>query len=93
MLVSTEQAVCIDILNPGQLPPEFSLDRVRGGVSGLGLVRALLPRRSARLTLAQHGEMVRTRIELNPPGIHLIAPPPPVCAEGTGQQITLWPQS
>ncbi|WP_294636842.1 PAS domain S-box protein [uncultured Aquabacterium sp.] len=91
-LVSGEQGVRIDILSPGQLPPDFSLDRVRGGVSGLGLVRALLPRRSARLTLEQCGPEVRTRIELHPPGVHLVAPPPTVCAEGTGQQITLWPQ-
>jgi two-component sensor histidine kinase len=90
-LLSQDGGVRIDILSPGLLPEDFSVDRVRGGVSGLGLVRALLPRRSARLTLTQDGEWVRTCVELHPPGIHLLAPPPAV-SEGTGQQITLWPQ-
>jgi hypothetical protein len=54
-------------------------------------VRALLPRRSAKLTLSQEGPMVRTCVELNPPGIHLVVAPPNL-AESTGQQIALWPQ-
>ncbi|NBD20889.1 PAS domain S-box protein [Aquabacterium fontiphilum] len=90
-LRASETAVEIDIDNPGQLPEGFSLDRVRGGVSGLGLVRALLPRRSARLTLTPEGGQVRARVTLTPPGIHL-APPPPSTGEPTGHQIALWPQ-
>ena len=37
------------IENPGQLKPEFSLPDIAASVSGLGLVKALLPRRGARL--------------------------------------------
>ena len=60
------------IVNPGHLPDGFDLAAYRGGVSGLGLVRALLPRRSATLELAQHGATVRTTVTLAPPGlVHL----------------------
>ena len=41
--------VRIAVRNRAQLPPGFSLGRIPNGVSGLGLVRALLPRRSATL--------------------------------------------
>ncbi len=90
-LQSSETGVLIDIHSPGQLPPEFSLDKIRGGVSGLGLVRALLPRRSATLTLTQEGAEVLTRIQLSPPGIVLALAPPEI-GEPAGQQIALWPQ-
>ncbi|HEX5356610.1 MAG TPA: PAS domain S-box protein [Aquabacterium sp.] len=90
-LLSSEQGVSIRIRSPGQLPPGFNVDRVPGGVSGLGLVRALLPRRSAKLALKQEGTEVLTQVDLTPPGINLI-PPPHVLGEPTGQQIALWPQ-
>lgn len=90
-LHSSEAGVDILIDNPGSLPEGFSLERVRGGVSGLGLVRALLPRRSAKLTLSNEIGQVRARVALTPPGIHL-APPPPSTGEPTGHQIALWPQ-
>jgi hypothetical protein len=41
--------------------------RIPGGVSGLGLVRALLPRRSARLTLEQSEDRVVAEMVLQPP--------------------------
>jgi hypothetical protein len=47
---------------------------VPGGVSGLGLVRALLPRRSAALTLAQHGTDVVAAVTLAPPGVQALEP-------------------
>jgi PAS domain S-box-containing protein len=90
-LQSSELGVNIRIRSPGQLPPDFNLNRVPGGVSGLGLVRALLPRRSAKLALTQDGAEVLTSVELSPPGIHLI-PTPHVLGEPTGQQTSLWPQ-
>lgn len=91
-IVNSDDAhVCIDIRNQGQLPDGFNLARVPGGVSGLGLVRALLPRRSAKLSLSQDGTDVLTRIELAPPGIHM-APTPHVSGAGSGHQIALWPQ-
>jgi hypothetical protein len=46
-------------------------------VSGLGLVRALLPRRSATLTLLQAGDDVVAAIELRPPGVRLPEPADP----------------
>lgn len=61
--------VCIVIANTAQLPEGFQLARVPGGVSGLGLVRALMPRRSAQLTLEQAGTQVVATVSLSPPCI------------------------
>jgi hypothetical protein len=61
--------VNIAIANRGALPEGFDLARIPGGVSGLGLVRALLPRRSATLALATEGDEVVARVRLVPPGI------------------------
>ncbi len=92
-LLSSESGVRIDIRSPGQLPEGFNIDRVPGGVSGLGLVRALLPRRSAKLSLTQDQAEVLTRLDLTPPGILLVVQPPPLIAgEPAGHQIALWPQ-
>ncbi len=66
--------VLIEIRNRGSLPPGFDLAQLRGGVSGLGLVRALLPRRSARLSLEQQGEEVVCQVELRPPGLSFLLP-------------------
>jgi PAS domain S-box-containing protein len=66
--------VTIAIANQGRLPPDFSLAGIPGGVSGLGLVRALLPRRHATLTLAQEGDEVVARIAIVPPGVTELAP-------------------
>ncbi len=90
-LVTSDQGAQIDIHSPGHLPTDFSLDKVRGAVSGLGLVRALLPRRSAKLSLTQEGHEVHTQIQLSPPGIVLVVAPPEI-GESAGQQIALWPQ-
>ena len=68
-----DAAVAICIVNRGRLAEGFSLDAVRGGVSGLGLVRALLPRRSARLAIEQQGDEVLARIDLMPPSVRMPA--------------------
>lgn len=91
MLVSHDRGVNVRITNTGQLPAGFNFDQVRGGVTGLGLVRALAPRRSSTITLRQEGPQVITELQLRPPGIRLITPPP-VLAEPTVQQYALWPQ-
>ena len=70
-LICGVDQVAVEIVNPGQLPPEFNLTQVPGGVSGLGLVRALLPRRSAMLSLSQRGDQVVCRVELLPPSVSL----------------------
>ena len=69
-----EARLAISIHNPGQLRAGFSLAQVPPGVSGLGLVRALLPRRTAALTLVQMGVEVEARIVLVPPSITLLEP-------------------
>ena len=63
----TDADVQVLIANPGTLPEGFNIARIPGGVSGLGLVRALLPRRSARLLLAQQGGEVLATVALAPP--------------------------
>jgi PAS domain S-box-containing protein len=66
--------VRVVIRNAGRLREGFSLSQFPGGVSGLGLVRALLPRRSATLTLSQQGDQVLTEIVLRPPSVQLGPP-------------------
>ncbi|MEO5735093.1 MAG: PAS domain S-box protein [Rubrivivax sp.] len=80
--------VRIRIASPARLAPGVDPDRVRGGVSGLGLVRALLPRRHARLSLQQQGDDVVAEIVLSPPGVTW----PPPSAGAIGEQA-LAPQS
>jgi PAS domain S-box-containing protein len=70
-------SVCIRIAGPGRLPADFQLARIRGGVSGLGLVRALLPRRSASLSLEQRGDQVVAEVQLHPPSVFLPGAPAP----------------
>jgi hypothetical protein len=66
--------VSIVISNQGRLREGFNLAQVPPGVSGLGLVRALLPRRSAALTLQQDGERVRAEVRLFPPSFNVLEP-------------------
>jgi len=73
-LVCGEGQVLVQISNSGHLPEGFSLAKVHGGVSGLGLVRALLPRRSAKFTMVQQGDEVLCSVELKPPGVTLLEP-------------------
>jgi PAS domain S-box-containing protein len=61
--------VLIQISGSGQLPAGFDLAAIRGGVAGLALVRALLPRRSASFTLTQQGAEVVARVQLRPPSV------------------------
>src|SRR5262249_47293142 len=80
-LVCDAAGVTVEIANRGRLPEGFALQQVRAGVSGLGLVRALLPRRSAILSLGQQGEDVVCPLQLVPPrAVH--KPPPRPRSEG-----------
>jgi two-component sensor histidine kinase len=63
--------VRIRVASAGTLAAGFDLAQVRGGVSGLGLVRALLPRRSSGLSLVQEGAEVVAEVELRPPSVRL----------------------
>ncbi len=68
-LVSRAEGLELRIENQGQLKPGFDLGAIASSVSGLGLVKALLPRRGARLLIDQVGAQVVTRLELSAPAI------------------------
>jgi len=57
------------IENRGQLQPGFNLQDIAASVSGLGLVKALLPRRGARLSIEGNGNVVLARLQLSPPAV------------------------
>jgi PAS domain S-box-containing protein len=57
------------IENPGTLPPAFDFQEISASVSGLGLVKALLPRRGARLAIERVGSAVVARLRLATPAI------------------------
>jgi PAS domain S-box-containing protein len=61
--------VAVAVANRGRLAEGFDLARVRPGAYGLGLVRALLPRRSGALAVAQEGDRVVARVTLAPPSV------------------------
>ena len=69
-----DAGVEIRIANRGPLAPGFDLARVRGGVSGLALVRALLPRRHATLAIDAVGDEVHARVTLAPPVVRRLEP-------------------
>lgn len=61
--------VTLEIVSRGVLREGFDLAGVPSGASGLGLVRALLPRRAAEFTLLQDGAEVVARVLLRPPAV------------------------
>ncbi|MEY2890647.1 MAG: hypothetical protein RJA98_555, partial [Pseudomonadota bacterium] len=69
----SEAGVRLDIANTARLPEGFTLAGVPGGVSGLGLVRALLPRRNASLALTQQDDRVVATVVLAPPVVTRLA--------------------
>ena len=64
-----ERGLAITVANPGQLRAGFNLAQMPGALSGLGLVRALLPRHHAQLSIEQEGSEVVARIELREPSV------------------------
>jgi two-component sensor histidine kinase len=66
-LESTAAGVSLSIVNTGRLPEGFRIDHRPSAVSGLGLVRSLLPRRHASLHFMQSGELVIATVTLAPP--------------------------
>ena len=64
-----QDGMVFTIENPGRLPAGFDLDKISTSVSGLGLVKSMLPRRGAKLTLEQAGSSVAARLQLFPPSI------------------------
>jgi PAS domain S-box-containing protein len=70
----SEGAVRLLISGAARLPEGFELASHRRAVAGLGLVRALLPRRHARFTLEQQGPEVVAEVVLQPPVVRLPTP-------------------
>jgi PAS domain S-box-containing protein len=64
-----DDSIRVAISNRARLPAGFSLARIPNGVSGLGLVRALLPKKSASLSIEQSGDDVVATVTLRPPGV------------------------
>ena len=64
-----DDSVRVAISNRARLPDGFSLARIPNGVSGLGLVRALLPKKSASLSIEQSVDDVVATVTLRPPGV------------------------
>ena len=73
-LLCTDAGVRVLIRNRARLPEGFNLARVPGGVSGLGLVRALLPRRCAQFTIEQQGQDVLVTVVIGPPAVKPMHP-------------------
>jgi two-component sensor histidine kinase len=59
----------LEVVNEGRLPANFRVEHRPTSVAGLGLVRALLPRRHASLSIEQNGTQVWAVIELHEPVI------------------------
>jgi PAS domain S-box-containing protein len=68
-VAARDDELSVAIRNAGRLPDGFDAAALRGGVSGLGLVRALLPRRSADFALRQQGPDVVAEVRLRPPSV------------------------
>jgi PAS domain S-box-containing protein len=61
--------LALEIASTGTLPEGFDFARLGPSPSGLGLVKALLPRRGARLELLQRDDRVTARAELTMPAV------------------------
>lgn len=61
--------IVLEIVSHSRLREGFDLAAVPSGASGLGLVRALLPRRAAEFSLRQVGDDVVARVLLRPPAV------------------------
>jgi len=61
--------IVLQIISRSRLRDGFDLAHVPSGASGLGLVRALLPRRAAEFSLRQVGDEVVARVQLRPPAV------------------------
>ncbi len=68
---SNRDGVLIQVANTGQLPPAFDVDNLPLTSSGLGLVKALIPRRGTRLTFEQQGDQVLVSLGLTSPALRV----------------------
>lgn len=68
-LLRVDQSLMLVLRNPGGLKAGFSLERYEPSPSGLGLIKALLPRRGTRLSLRADGAQVVSELQMWPPVI------------------------
>jgi hypothetical protein len=59
----------VRITNPGRLPADFDFDAGHGIRTGLSLIKALVSKDGARLTLFTHGDCVTAEFSLFPPAV------------------------
>lgn len=58
---------CVSIVNRGSLPANFDFESGRGGGTGLGLVRALLPTPGMQITFRQSAGLVEVEVRISEP--------------------------
>jgi len=68
-LLRVDQSLMLVLRNPGGLKAGFALERYEPSPSGLGLIKALLPRRGTRLSLRAEGGQVVSELQMWPPVI------------------------
>ena len=66
-----ESGVVIEVMNKGSLPKGFDLDNLPLTSSGLGLVKALIPRRGTKLSFSEQGERVLVTLGLTAPALRV----------------------
>ncbi|HPU50803.1 MAG TPA: PAS domain S-box protein [Burkholderiaceae bacterium] len=66
-----DEAFCVRISNPGRLAEGAAMARVDASVFGLGLIKAMLPRRGASFDLSEKEGRVTARLLLRPPALDL----------------------
>ncbi len=68
-LIRVDQSLMLVVRNPGELKAGFALERYEPSPSGLGLIKALLPRRGTRLALRTEFGQVVSELQMWPPVI------------------------
>ncbi len=70
-LTRVDQSLVLSVANPGALPSGFALERYEPSPSGLGLIKALLPRRGTRLSMHGRDGWVIAELRMWPPVVRL----------------------
>jgi PAS domain S-box-containing protein len=70
-LANVDDKVILRVNNAGKLPAGFDFETISAGAAGLSLVKALLPRKGASLSLRQQGTEVIAELALSPPVVRL----------------------
>ncbi|HEX9390747.1 MAG TPA: PAS domain S-box protein [Usitatibacteraceae bacterium] len=70
-LETSGEGVIWHVSNEGRLADGFDFATISAGAAGLSLVKALLPRKGASLTVRQYGERVLAELVLLPPVVRL----------------------